>query len=80
MVAGRGGVARSAVAALVARRRVCLETRGRHEWALSGLLMWFRLYYVRAYKSPCDMQNRIQAVLIFAAKLKINERATHSEY
>ena len=28
MLAGRGGLARSAVAVLVARRRVCLETRG----------------------------------------------------
>ena len=35
VLAGRGrGVARSAVAVLVARRRVCLETRGKHEWAL----------------------------------------------
>ena len=34
MLAGRGGVARSAVAVFVARRRVCLETQGKHEWAL----------------------------------------------
>ena len=37
MLAGRGGVARSAVAVFVARRRVCLETQGKHEWALPGL-------------------------------------------
>ena len=38
-----GGVARSAVAVFVARRRVCLEIRGNHEWALPGFLVWFRL-------------------------------------
>ena len=80
LLAGRGGVARSAVVVFVARRRVCLETRGNHEWALSGLLMWFRLFFVRVYKGGCDMQNNIQAVLIFATKLKIHERATHSEH
>ena len=53
VVAGREGFARSAVAVLVARRRVCLETRGKHEWALSGLLMWSRLYYVRVDKGRC---------------------------
>ena len=37
VLASRGGVARSAVAAFVPRRRVCLETRGMHEWALSRL-------------------------------------------
>ena len=37
VLAGSGGIARSAVAVFVARRSVCLETRGRHEWALSGL-------------------------------------------
>ena len=62
------------------RRRVCLETRGKHEWALSGLLMWFRLYYVRVYKGRRDMQNNVEAVLMLATKLKISERATHSEY
>ena len=36
-LAGRGGVARSAVAVFVASRRVCLETREKHEWALSVL-------------------------------------------
>ena len=45
VLAGRRGVASSAVAVFVARRRVCLETRGKHEWALPGLLVWFRLYY-----------------------------------
>ena len=32
-----GGVARNAVAVFVVRRRACLEIRGKHEWALSGL-------------------------------------------
>ena len=71
--AGRGGVARSAVAVFVARRRVCFETRGKHEWALSGVLVWFRLYYVRVHKGRFDMQNKIQAVLIFSTTLKISE-------
>ena len=83
VLAGRGWVARigrDAVAVFVARRRVCLDTRGKHECAPSGLLIWFRLYYVRLYKVRCDIQKNIQAVLIFATKLKINERTTHSEY
>ena len=37
VLAGREEVARSAVAAFVTRRRVCLETRRMHERALSGL-------------------------------------------
>ena len=37
MLAGRGGGARSAVAVFMARRRVCLETQGKREWALFGL-------------------------------------------
>ena len=37
VLSGRGGVARSAVDVFVARRRVCLETQGKHEWDLSGL-------------------------------------------
>ena len=36
VLANKGRVARGAVAAVVPRRRVCLETRGMHEWALSG--------------------------------------------
>ena len=32
-----GGGARSAVAVVVARRCVCLETQGMNEWTLSGL-------------------------------------------
>ena len=35
-----GVVGRSAVAVFVARCRVFLETRGKHEWALPGLLVW----------------------------------------
>ena len=75
-----GGVARSAVAVFVARRRVCIETRGKHEWALSGLLMWFRLYYARVCKGRFDMQKVNQEVPIFATKLEINEGPAHSEY
>ena len=37
VLAGGGGVAKSTVAVFVPRRPVCLETRGKHEWALSGL-------------------------------------------
>ena len=37
VLAGRAGVARSSVAVFVARRCLCLETRGKHEWALFGL-------------------------------------------
>ena len=37
VTADRGGVKRSAVAVFVPRRLVSLETRGKHEWALSGL-------------------------------------------
>ena len=71
VLAGRAGVARSAVAVFVPRRPVCLETRGKHEWALSGLLV----YYVRVYRVRFNMKMKIknQAVLIFATKLKINE-------
>ena len=43
-----GGAGRNAVAVFVPRRRVCIETRGKHEWALSGLLMsfWVAKYFV----------------------------------
>ena len=37
MLASRGGIARSAAAVFVVRRFACLETRGMHTWALSGL-------------------------------------------
>ena len=37
VLTGRGGVARSAVAVFVPRRRVYLETREMHEGALPGL-------------------------------------------
>ena len=37
VLAGRGRVARNAVAAFVPRRRLCLKTRGMHERTLSGL-------------------------------------------
>ena len=76
MVAGRGGVARSAVAVFVARRRVCLEsleTQGKHEWALSGLLLWNWIEYLQAYKGRSRLQDKIRAVLILATKLKFTE-------
>ena len=57
-IAGVGGRCRveggleGSVAVLVARRRVSIETRGKHEWALSGLLMleWIK-YHVIVCKS-----------------------------
>ena len=55
---------------------MCLETLGKHERALSGLLRRFRLSYVRVYKGRFDVQNKIQAVPSFATKLRITERAT----
>ena len=64
VLAGRGGVARSAVAVLVARRCVCVETQGKHEWALSGLHLRFLIDYVRVFKGRSGLQDRIQAVLI----------------
>ena len=60
VLAGRGGVARSAIAVFVARRRVCLETRGGHEWALSGLRLQDSIEYVRVYKGRSGLQNNIQ--------------------
>lgn len=41
-----GGVGSSAVAVFKARRRVSIETRGKQEWALSGLLVWGWVYSV----------------------------------
>ena len=80
VLVGREVVETSAVAVFVPRRRVCLETQGKHEWTLPGLLVWFRLYYVRVYNVRFDMQNKVQAVLIFAKKPKTTERATQSEH
>ena len=80
MLAGRGGGGQSAVAVFVARRRVCLETRGKHEWALSGLLLWSWIEDVRVFKGCSGLPNDIKAVLIFATKLKFTERATQSEH
>ena len=74
---GRGGLARRAVAVLVARRRVCLETRGKHERALSGLLVWGWISHVRVYKGRLGLLNKVQAVLIFATKLNFIERASY---
>ena len=58
----RGGVGRSAVAVFVARHCVSVDTRGKHPWALSGLLVWGRLYYVRVYEGHFGRQNKFQAV------------------
>ena len=79
VLAGRGGVARSVVAALVARRRVCLDTRGKHECALSGLHLHNSTEYVRVYKGLPGLRGNILAVLIFATGLKITEGAPQSE-
>ena len=70
----------SAVAVFVARRRVFIETRGRHEWVLSGLLVWSRAYYARVCEGRFGVQNNIQAVLIFATKIKFTERAPQSDH
>ena len=45
---------------------------------MNGFCLTFRLYYVRVYKGRFDMQNKLQAALIFATKLKITKRATQS--
>ena len=50
VLSGRGGVKRSAVAAFVPRCRVCLETRGKHEWALPGLHLPNSIEYVRVIR------------------------------
>ena len=36
----RGGVGWSAVAVFMARHSVSIEIRGKHEWALFGLVLW----------------------------------------
>ena len=79
VLADREKVGRSAVAVLVARRRMSMETRRKHECAPSGLLVWGRLYYVRVHKG-LGLQNTFQAVLIFATKLKFTEIAPQSEH
>ena len=79
VLAGREGGERSAVAAFVPRRRVYLKTRGKHEWALSGLHLHNSIAYVGVYKGRTGFQGKIQAVLIFATGLKTKEGATPSE-
>ena len=79
-LAGRGRGGRNAVAALVARRRVPIKTRGKHEWDLSGLLVRSWIGYVRVYKGRFGSQNTVQAKLIFATKLRFTERAPQSEH
>ena len=70
VLAGTGGVARSAVAAFVPRRRVGLETRGNNS-----------IENIRVYKGRSGSPDKIQAVLILATELKITERevTTQSE-
>ena len=80
VLTGREGFARSAGAVSVDRRCVCLETRGMHEWALFGLHLCFFIEFVRVYKGHWVLQDNIQAVLIFATKLKFKESATQSEH
>ena len=74
------GVARSAVAVFVARHRVSVETRGKHEWALSGLHLLNSIEYVRVYRGRSGLKDTIQAVLIFATELKFTRGATQSEH
>ena len=51
-----------------------------HEWALSGLQLRFWIECVRVGKGRSGLQDNIQAVLIFSAKLKLKERAAQSEH
>ena len=60
-----GVVARSSVAVFVDRCCVCLETRGKHERARSGLHLCFWADYVRVFKSSSGMQDNIQARCLF---------------
>ena len=78
MLAGREGVARTAVAAFGPRRRVCLETRGMHERAMSGPPFMTFDRVCTSYKGRSGSQDNIQAVLIFATGLKITEGGTQS--
>ena len=71
VLAGRGEVERSAVASFVPRRRVCLETRDKHEWALFGLHLHDYIESVRVYMSISRLQGNRQVVLIFAIALEI---------
>ena len=64
MLAGRGWVARNAVAVFVARRRVRPERKGKHEYALSGLLLKSYTEYVRHLKGCSGLQAKSQAVLM----------------
>ena len=61
VLAARGGVAKSAVAVFMASDGLCLDTRGKHERALSGLLVRFRLYTMYEY---------VRVVLICKIKFK----------
>ena len=80
VLAVKGGIEASAGAAFVPKRRVCLETRGTNEWALSGLHLHNSIEYVRVYKGHSGWQGKIQAVLIFATRLKNTEEFTQSEH
>ena len=80
VLARRGGVESSAVAAFVTRRFVCLGTREKHEWPLSGLhLLHISIRCVRVYKGRSGLQGNFQAVLIFATGSKFTEGATESK-
>ena len=65
-LAGRRGVGKSAVAVFVARCRVCLETREKQKWALSGLLMSVEDNMFESMRVVSELQSNIQAVLVFA--------------
>ena len=73
VLACRGGLARSVVAVFVARCSVCLETRGKPEWALSGLRLWNWIMSMYKSKGRPGLRDNIQTVLIFATKLVFRE-------
>ena len=64
----------------LARRRVCLETPGEHEWVLSGLLPWSWIEYDASLQASFGIANKTQAVLIIAIELNFTERASQSEH
>ena len=80
MLAGKGGFARSAVVVFVAWRRVCLETRRKHEWAPSGLHLKNRLNMYELIRVLRDCKIRFKRSLFLRTTLKFAERRTQSEH
>ena len=81
VLAGKGGVkgARSALSCLGVAWASRHE-RGKHEWVLSRLHLSNSIEYVGVHRSRSGLRDNIQAVLIFATKLKFTERAANSEH